>query len=41
MVLINCYFYIMNVEKYKIPKYLKLKPTNIKVDNETVYELIY
>lgn len=41
MVLINCYFYIMNIEEYKIPKQLKLKHTNIKVDNKTVYELVY
>ena len=41
MVLINCYFYIMNIDQCRIPTYLRLKPTNMKIENEIVYNLIY
>lgn len=40
MVLINCYFYIINLEKCKIPKSRRLRPTKLKIKNEIVYELI-
>lgn len=40
MVLINCYYYIINVDiSILSPKYI-LKPTTIKIDGETVYDLI-
>ena len=41
MVLINCYYYIINVDKSVISKKYTLKPTKIKINEEIVYDLIH
>lgn len=41
MVLINCYYYIINVDKSVISKKYILKPTKLKIEGEIVYELIH
>lgn len=41
MVLINCYYYIINVDKLVIDKKYNLKPTKFKINGEIVYDLIH
>lgn len=40
MVLINCYYYIINVDLNKIDTRYTLKPLNFKINGEIVYDLI-
>lgn len=41
MVLINCYYYIINVDRSVISTKYTLKPTKLKINGEIVYDLIY
>lgn len=41
MVLINCYYYIINVNDFIIPTKYTLKPTKLKIKGEIVYDLIH
>ena len=41
MVLINCYYYIINVDKSVISRKYSLKPTKLKINGEIVYDLIH
>lgn len=41
MVLINCYYYIINVDRSVISTNYTLKPTKLKINKEIVYDLIY
>lgn len=40
MVLINCYYYIINVDMSAISTEYTLKPTKLKINGEIVYDLI-
>jgi hypothetical protein len=40
MVLINCYYYIINLDRSTIADRYSLRSTKIKIDGKTVYDLI-
>lgn len=41
MVLINCYYYIINVDKLLISRKYTLNPTKLKINGDIVYDLIH
>ena len=41
MVLINCYYYIINIDLSLVSIKYVLKPTDTKINGEIVYDLVY